>query len=237
LQQHTDNVLRFWEHHSSQIQRYRCTFQRWEYDHQNFHPTKALTYAKGRIMYARPDKGLFEVQEVHQGKREVSGEITYAKQEQTELEKWICDGQAVFQFDFRNQRLVQRALPPEIRGQQIVEGPLPFLFGAKVEQIKSRYWVRINPEKRDKFWLEAVPKHREDAANFAQVDVIIPDDEQFLPEAMILYHRGGTRTTFEFSQRETNWNDPFEKLRVWEREFYNPATPRGWKRFEQPFGQ
>ena len=237
LQKHTDEVLTYWEHHSGKIQRYRSDFQRWEYDKANFHPKDAQTYATGKVMYAQPDKGLFEVTALQQGKQKEDGTIGYEVQQATEFEKWICDGTTVFEFDHRNKQLIERGLPPETQGKQIVEGPLPFLFGAKKAQIEARYWVRINPEKKDVFWLEAVPKQREDAANFRQIDIVIPDNKEFLPKAIILHHRGGTQTTFEFTGQETNWNEAFEKLVIWNRAFFNPATPSGWKRVKEPLSQ
>lgn len=239
LQKHTDDVLAFWEHHSGKIERYRSDFQRWEYDRANFHVKEAQTYATGKIMYAQPDKGLFEVTALQQGQRKEDGTIGYEEQKATEFEKWICDGTTVFEFDHRNKQLIERGLPPEMQGKQIVEGPLPFLFGAKKAQIEARYWVRVNPNppKQGVFWLEAVPKQREDAANFRQIDIVIPDNKEFLPEAIILYHRGGTQTTFQFANRETNWNDLAEKLVIWNRAFFNPATPSGWKRVKEPAAQ
>lgn len=237
LQKHTDNVLNFWEFHSGKIERYRCDFQRWEYDRQNFDQQQFQTYSKGRIKYAKPDKGLFEVTELTQVQKQAGGKFGFDKQQATEFEKWICDGKTVFEFDHRNKQLIERGLPPEMQGKQIVEGPLPFLFGAKKAQIEARYWVRINPEKKNVFWLEAVPKHREDAANFKQIDIVIPDNKEFLPKAIILHHRGGTQTTFEFEKRETNWSQAFEALAIWNRAFFNPATPAGWKRVKQPTQQ
>ncbi|MEO8497944.1 MAG: TIGR03009 domain-containing protein, partial [Planctomycetota bacterium] len=237
LQKHTDEVLKFWEFHSGKIERYRSDFQRWEYDKANFHPVQPQTYSSGKIMYAKPDKGLFEVTALQQGQRQADGEIKFIPQQAAEFEKWICDGSTIFEFDHRNKQLIERGLPPEMQGQQIVEGPLPFLFGAKKAQIEARYWVRINAEKKDVFWLEAVPKQRDDAANFRQIDIVIPDDKEFLPKAIILHHRGGTQTTFEFTSRETNWNETLEKLQVWNRAFFNPATPSGWKRVKEPASQ
>lgn len=239
LKKHTDNVLKFWEFHSSKIERYRSDFERWEYDRQNFHPTEPLTFAKGKVNYAKPDKGLFEVTSLRQGRKTAGGKIEYVDQQNAEFEKWICDGKTLFEFDHRNKQLIERGLPPEMQGEQIVEGPLPFLFGAKKAQIEARYWVRINPKPPVKgvFWLEAVPKRREDAANFKKVEIVIPDEDKFLPKAIILHHRGGTQTTFEFVNRENDWNDTFEKLAVWNRAFFNPATPLGWKRVRQPASQ
>lgn len=233
LQKHTDSVLNFWEFHSGNIDRYRSDFQRWDYDRANFDPVKPVTFATGKIMYAKPDKGLFEVTALQQGRKLEDGTVEYVPQESADFEKWICDGTTIFEFDHRNKQVIERELPPEMQGKAIVEGPLPFLFGAKKAQIEARYWVRINPEKRDVFWLEAVPKLRDDAASFRQIDIVIPDNAEFLPKAIILHHRGGTQTTFEFTNRETNWNEALEKLAIWNRAFFNPATPVGWKRVKE----
>ncbi|MBP88811.1 MAG: hypothetical protein CMJ64_19215 [Planctomycetaceae bacterium] len=237
LQAHTDKVLKFWEFHSDKIQRYRCEFKRWEYD-QVFHAKEPQTVSAGRIMYAKPDKGLFEVTKLHQGRKMPDGTVKYTLQQQADLEKWICDGKTIFQFDHRNKRLNVQPLPPNLQGKQIVEGPLPFFFGAKMAQIKARYWVRVNPEVRDKFWIEAYPKRQEDLANFRRIDVVIPDTKEYLPKAIIMHHPGGSRTTFEFENRDSNWkDDPLKPLRIWEREFYNPKTPKGWQRIDQPLAQ
>lgn len=236
VQKHTDDVLKFWEFHSNKIQRYRCDFKRWEYD-QTFHRERFQTYATGKIMYAKPDKGLFEVVELHQG-RKVGGKVSYTQQKETELDKWICDGKTIFAFDHRNKRLSEQPIPENLQGQQIVEGPLPFFFGAKMQQIKARYWVRVKPEVKDKFWIEAFPKSRKDAANFRRIDVIIPDNDQFLPKAIIMHHVGASRTTFEFDNQSFNWKDhPLNPLKFFDREFFDPKTPAGWTRVKQPLVQ
>ncbi len=60
-QQYLDQLLAYWEHKSSQTNRYRCTFKRWEYD-PVFGPKDTFkTYSEGVIKYSAPDKGLFRV--------------------------------------------------------------------------------------------------------------------------------------------------------------------------------
>ena len=83
-------------------------------------------------------------------------------------EHWVCDGKSIFEFEGRKKQLIQRELPPEMRGKQIVEGPLPFLFRVCAEMIKVRYWIRaiLPPPMKGAVTLEAEPKTREDAANF-----------------------------------------------------------------------
>jgi len=63
-QQQLDQLMQTWEQHSSKIERYRCKFERWEYDpiFGPKDPTKAKTYGQGSLMYSAPDKGLFKVE-------------------------------------------------------------------------------------------------------------------------------------------------------------------------------
>ena len=56
-------------------------------------------------------------------------------------------GQSIFEYKFNDKKLVERPLPPEMRGERIADGPLPFLFGPKADEMKARYWIRvITPE-------------------------------------------------------------------------------------------
>jgi TIGR03009 family protein len=147
-------------------------------------------------------------------------------------EHWVCDGKSIFELDYKNQQVKQRSLPPEMQGQRITDGPLPFLFGAKAQQLKDRFWIRvITPkDRKGEFWLEAVPKTQADAANFAMIHVILAESD-FLPQGMILFHRNQFQTTFAFEKRETNWfqldviNNPFV-----------PRIPFGWKKVVEPLG-
>lgn len=227
-----DDVLRYWEYRSAKVERYRCRFDRCEYD-----PVQGgefpKTWARGVIKYAAPDKGLFQVEEVKQlVPPQKQGESPrYEPLEGVLGEHWICDGKSIFEFDEHKKQLIQRELPPEMQGRHIVEGPLPFMFGAKAETIQQRYWMRVivPPPKKDAYWLEAVPRTRDDAADFKLLHIVIAEKD-YLPEGMILYHRNGAKTTFQFSQREVNWNDLIERLTPFHQEFYEPATPPGWKK-------
>ncbi len=255
-EQYLNQVLAYWEHNSSQIKTYECQFTRWEYD-PVFGPgadprtgiVPAKTIGVGLIKYAEPDKGLFEVAKVYDftPPKELGKEPTYTERNSEGFEKWICDGASIFEFDFPRKRLVERALPPDMRGKAITEGPLPFLFGAKADTIKQRYWVRIITPKdvKGEYWLEAWPKERDDAANFKKVEVIIAE-EDFLPKAIQVYdvnydpRQNPARTAFSFEKRKVNPIDPlkhFDRLKIFHRDFYVPNTPNGWERVVLKFGE
>ena len=246
---HLDEVLKYWEWQASQIQRYRCKFTRWEYDPVVLPRDKdiAASIAQGSIQFAAPDKGLFKVEKLHQIVVQKQGNVTipsikdgrpeYSAPKNPFFEHWICDGKSIFEFDAITQQLKMRRLPAEMQGKQITEGPLPFLFGAKAQTIKQRYWVRVvaPPPKPNHFWLECIPKNREQAADFKAVHIII-DNNEFLPTAMILHETAGGRATYEFSDREKNWLMLPDAIVPFRQQFYEPQLPAGWKRVEEAFG-
>jgi len=234
-QKYLDQLLAYWEHKSSQTNRYRCVFKRWEYD-PVFGPKEgAKTYSEGVIKYSAPDKGLFRVDKLleYRAPRNPGEQPSWeAPQKATNsLNHWICDGTNIYEFDQVKQELVQYTLPPEVRGQAIGKGPLPFLFNAKSDDIKRRFWLRvITPrDTKGEYWLEAVPKTQEDAANFRQIHIII-DEADYLPKAMVLFDPASGRTTFQFSDREVNFSVFAQQLNLFHREFYEPKVPAGWTR-------
>jgi TIGR03009 family protein len=244
-QKFLDQVLQLWEERSSAVERYRSKFKRWEYD-PVFGPKDTFkTFSEGSIKFAAPDKGLFKVEKmVHYTPPAKEGEKPkYVEREGIAGEFWICDGKSVFEHDQQKKQLIQRELPPYMQGRAIADGPLPFLFGAKADAIKERYWIRPLPLPKDvqgEYWLEAFPKTRQDAVNYHKVHVII-DHQDLLPKGLVIFDRNfdpvrnPARTTFVFENRETNWNMVLQQLKFWEQEFYEPKVPYGWKKVVEKY--
>lgn len=243
-QKAVDDVLNYWEQRSKSIQRYRCQFQRWEYDPVFGPPGTFKTFSRGEINYEAPDKGMFKVTEMWDYKASTTPreEPKYVKRDGESAEHWICDGNNIWEHDPKAKRLIQRELPPHLRGKAISDGPLPFLFGADAQKIKDRYWIRRKPvpEGAKEYLLEAIPKTRKDAANFSMVHVVIAQ-EDFLPKGLIIFDRNldprqkPARTTFTFDKRETNWNILLDQLQPWKSKFYEPKVPFGWKKVVEKY--
>lgn len=241
-QKFLDDVLREWERRSKAVERYRCTFKRWEYD-PVFGPRETFkTFSEGLIKYAAPDKGLFKVEKMvdYQPPAKPGEKPSYVPRPGDSGEYWICDGLSVYEHDPKNRQLIQRELPPHMRGTAIADGPLPFLFGAEAEKIKRRYWIRPLPLPtgvQGEYWLEAYPKTRQDAASYQKVQVII-DQADFLPKGLVIFdrnfdpYRNPARTTFTFENREVNWSVAWQ---IFTREFYEPKVPFGWKKVEEKY--
>jgi TIGR03009 family protein len=246
-QQGLDSLMKAWEEHSSQIERYRCNFTRWEFDpiFGPKDPSKCKTVGEGRLLYAAPDKGLFEVISLKVWSppaKEGDKEEWKARPQNQIGEYWICDGKRVFELDARQKKLFERELPPDMQGNAIVDGPLPFLFGAKADKISARYWLRIiTPDDvTGEQWIEASPKNASDARNFKMVHVII-DEKDFLPKAIQVFdpafhpQKRPIRSVYTFEKREYNWAVTPQFLRFWQSEFYEPKTPFGWTKVVEPF--
>lgn len=248
--EYLDKILLYWEQESEKIERYQCKFKRWEYD-PVFGPKPGpdgvdipKSYSEGELHYKKPDKGNFHVKlsKVYVAPKE-GGKATYEKQADEMNEHWVCDGMSVFEFDGRKKQLIERPLPPEMQGKSIADGPLPFLFGAKAETIKQRYWMRvITPEgAKNEYWLEAQPKSRHDAANFKLVQVII-DEADFLPKQLTVFapnydpRTNPAKTSYRFDERKVNWNETLAWLaEPFKRAFDKPVAPFGWtKVVEKP---
>lgn len=258
VQEWLDKVLAFWEERSNKVKTLECKFQKWEYDPAQipgqFNELKALgkinempftKFAAGTIKYGAPDKGLFKVEQLQNivpGQQQQDGKQKYEAQPKENGEHWVTDGKRVFAFDALKKEVMESMLPPEMQGKALADGPLPFMFGARAESIKARYWIRpLQAESKDEYCLEAVPKSRQDAANFKMVQIVL-DHEVYLPIRMQIFEGDWTpanphRTAYRFSDRKENEKNamaailnPFNLPNPWAREFYEVATPPGWKR-------
>lgn len=251
MQTYIEQLLTFWEGTASQVNHYQCAFTRWTFDHEicavrneaNNH-LRAAEISRGMIRYRNPDRGMYEVNEKWSfagPPEQPGGEPKYERRSLTnkeyqEKEKWICDGLAIYEYDFELQRLYEVKLPPEMQGQGLKNSPLPFVFGAKASELLDRYWIRdVTPATvKDQYWLEAWPKRLEDAQTYSKLEIML-SREPFLPVAIHMYAANydekthPSKVAFEFSDRQINGTlagllDPF---------FIRPDTPWGWERIER----
>lgn len=257
VQEWLDRVLIEWERTSEKVHYYECTFQKWQFD-PVFGPTDRKTpryFSKGEIKYQFPDKGLFRDVSVWEKvaappadakpkAKPKPGEPPPGWIDALEIagEHWVCDGKSVYQYHSDRKELIQTILPEEMQGKSIIDGPLPFLFGAKAAVLKQRYWIRPlqPPEGVDhEYWLEAVPRSRQDAQNFQKVQVVLAK-EDFFPSKLSVFppnynaKTNPARQDYTFAERKAILKgDPratLDQLTRWRRQFYEPKLPGGWKK-------
>jgi len=243
--QYRDQVLDYWEQSSDKIKKYSCEFRRYEFDtdkvnHRNpkSNQLSAASIGVGELFFAAPQNGRYEVNEIWRFAAPPKNENEQAdyQLQNKELfrEKWIFDGNTIYEFDFSSKRLNETKLPPEMQGANgLANSPIPFLFGAKRAEILNRYWVRVVTPKgtQGEYWLEAYPKKADDAQNYKKIEIVIAEAD-FLPKAMHMYgpqydpKKGNFASVqFEFDNRKAN--------AIGLQNFFNrPQKPMGWERVQ-----
>jgi TIGR03009 family protein len=223
-QDYVNRVLAAWEKYSDNIKTFEAEFTLRTYGDpfQNTQRDPKTGQQQpvprlGTLKYEKPDKGYFEV----------AGDRP---------KKWICDGTSLYEYSFVKKELVQHVLPPEERGQAILNGPLPFIFGAKAATLKQRYWIRALPSpSRDQIWLQAFPKYGIDASNFCRAEMIVSAKDMHPIGIQMLQPNRKTQESYAFSNIVVNKKKSFVDNLVGRNGPFYPELPRGWtKLVKQP---
>lgn len=219
-------VLKKWEEHNATVKTFSCKFTMWEYNNQlrlNPQAPAGPAVHEGRLSYAAPDKGMYQVDPDQQGQ---GGE------------HWICDGKSVYEVRHApEKKIIERPLPANLQGKAIADAPLPFVFGSSAEKMQRRFWMRVlTPQnnftpiklKKGQVLLEAKPKTQQDAANFQLVQIIFNEEDmtpyainEFLPNHT---PKNEQRLTYVFEAPSVN--NPFEAIKNF---FVNPKRKFGYK--------
>jgi len=222
-----ERLLAAWEARSSAVTTWSCSFHKWEYNTWSPADTKGEQLAwsenMGELKYASPDKGLFRIKESKQWNAQTR---RYEQRTDQPGEHWVSSGTSIYEFRHAERQLRETKLPPEMRGRAISDGPLPFVFGAKAETLKTRYFMRIitPPGVADQVWLEAIPRWQGDAANFSKVELIL-QSRDLMPFAMQIYKPGGQdRDVYQFDSKTSLIDKGLDLIR----DFSKPSTPLGY---------
>lgn len=249
-QQYIEQLLAYWEGTSAQVSHYQCKFTRWQFDPELCSYRKpdtnhlvAAMISFGSIRFSSPGKGMYEVDEKFSfasppdqpGEDPKYERRALTNPEFPEKEKWICDGLAIYEYDYETKRLYETKLPPEAQGEGLKNSPLPFVFGAKATELLDRYWIRdVTPgNAQDQYWLEAWPKRLSDAQTYSKIEIMLSRDP-FLPYAIHMYapnydaKTNPSKMSFEFRERQINGT----LAGLLDHFFIRPSTPPFWQRVE-----
>jgi TIGR03009 family protein len=232
-----------WERTSANVQTFSSEFERWEYN-TVWGPGKDVPLIKstGNLSFSKPDKGSFKIEKINRWTKNNPTDAApnapgdWIHQPDEVGEHWVCDGKAVYEYNHRDKQLEVLTIPPEMRGQGIVDGPLPFLFGAKANELMARYWIRTEQSGPAEIWLKAYPRRMSDAANYKSVDVML-DRKSMQPKAIrVELPSGEEQHLYMFTNPKVNEKN----LGTWFTGLFSaPRTPLGWKRVmadEMPAG-
>lgn len=210
-------VLENWEKESSKILWLSGDHERIQYDNTFFVESRS----SGRFVYEAPDKGRYEFEGAKISKDDVSKKQGPDKKpyklQAGPSERWICTGKEVIKINDVDKTFDVVEIPEDQRGEKIMEGPLPFLFGMKAEQAKKRYQLQLlNKPDDSRIWIYVVPRFDQDKRNYREATIIL-DPKSFHPIAVrMIDPRGAEETVHKFKNvRDTKpifnlGSDPFK---------------------------
>jgi TIGR03009 family protein len=225
-----EKVLKDWEQHTSQFKTMTLEFSRFTYN-QVF---EVETRAEGSVAYAAPDKGNYvirgaKIEKGDKSKKKNKNGVPY-ELKSDDPERWVCNGKEVTRIDEKAKPPTYEkvAIPPEAQGQNIIDGPLPFLFGMKAERAKRRYRdIKLLKNDENEIWLQVRSLEEQDAKAW-DTAVIIIDATKYVPKAVKLKDITGKETVHVFKNVVLN-----QKKGIFDKDPFNPNL-RAYKQIIQP---
>jgi TIGR03009 family protein len=181
------------------------------------------SWAEGRFYVETPDKGRIDVQP-YSGKMPGKAlprtapngrTVALSIQPDSKHDRWICDGKEIKVIDDDHKTYDAVKIPPNQRGENIMDGPLPFLLGMPPAKAKARYRFKLLAQNERAYKIEVEPKWKQDAVDWSQAWLIL-DRETCLPAEVHLTNAARTsETVYIFKKLQINqirilfWTDPF----------------------------
>ncbi|MEO2018229.1 MAG: hypothetical protein ABGZ53_28080 [Fuerstiella sp.] len=198
-------LLDAWAKRSGEITKLEGKHERHVYDD----TFKIEKVSNGKFWYEAPDKGRIDVFPIDIraamiAARNKPGARVERKDDGTpydlksdDAQRWLCDGIKIFDIDDPKKTARVVHLPPDLRGQNIMNSPLPFLFGLPPEKAVQRFHMELLHDYRpehDVVKLSAKPKLRQDADNWKEAQIFL-NTKTYLPDAVKLLDPAGTKQT------------------------------------------
>jgi len=176
--------------------------------------------ARGVFYFEAPDKGRLDILSVKipkgtvsrvklaarkdpRTKQTVAGRSVVLAVASDKDQKWVCDGTQILEMNDVDRTVASHPIPEQYRGRNIMDGPLPFLFGMPVEKAVRRYQMDLLGASEKEVWLRAWPKWRQDAANYREATVIL-DATTYLPSHVRLTAPDNSQTIYSFARLKVN---------------------------------
>ncbi|WP_166830389.1 PASTA domain-containing protein [Thalassoroseus pseudoceratinae] len=198
-----DQLLSDWARESAKVTKLKGEHHRFVYDK----VFKVEKRSKGVFYYEAPSKGRIDIKPVDvegQTARRAGPDGQPFQLKADRAERWICDGERIWQIDEVKKQMDVFPIPPQNQGRNIMDGPMPFLFGMPKEKAKARYRLKLVAENQQFATIEALPKWQIDAQNWQKAQIIL-DKKIFLPKAVQLVDPAGNlETVYTFDDMSVN---------------------------------
>jgi len=182
---------------------------------------------KGRAYFQAPNLACIHTQKVEDKKA-------------VDQERIVCSGKDVYQYNFETRQIFVFPLDKDQRKKALEEGPLPFLFNMKADEVKQRYQMQLLNQDERAYLIGVLPRLKEDRAVFSQAFLQL-NKKNFLPDRLLLVSPNGKDTQdYVFSGVSANQKvDPnlFRGVKVagW-KEIYNPTPEQMQKAVDDARG-
>lgn len=165
--------------------------------------------SEGMFFYVAPDRGRFDMKGIPVKPGEKSTIVNPETQQPYSLasgtdQGWICTGKNILILNVESKEYEVHEIPEQMRGENIVQSPLPFLFGMKAADAKRRFSLRLVRETEAIYVIEAIPLTQMDSQNYQRA-LIALDRETFVPHGVQLLDPAGTlQTKYLFQDIKVN---------------------------------
>ena len=201
-----DSLLKKWEVESAKIKTLHGNQTRTEVN-RVFEVEKVTS---GPFFLETPDKGRIDMMAVKKingnvGARKNAEGVPF-KRESGSSEKWICTGTAIWMLNEDDKTYQKEEIPEDQRGKNIVNSPLPFLFGMKADDAKKRFNMTLKAETKETATLLVEPKLSKDQQNYKIAQIKL-NKKTFLPDKVQLLDQTGLEIIYEFEKVVINDGD------------------------------
>ncbi|MEL7267114.1 MAG: TIGR03009 domain-containing protein, partial [Planctomycetota bacterium] len=237
-QQYLQSILAQWESKSQETKTMTCNFQRFYYKPIQAKGSKngVWSVATGEIRYAAPDNGYFFVKDmVFFSGVEAGGKPKYAANPNDVGEYWVCTGDTLKSFDRVKKVCKVLQVPPQLRGQNIFESPLPFVFNLDAQRMQQRYWIQPLPPPANNpnvIMVKAYPKRQADRGMYKWVQFAV-DKRTFNPLELILadpnYDEKTAPNVQLYKFTDFKRNALLDKFAQWRNQFIQIMPPKDWQ--------
>ena len=226
-QRELDEFLARWERISANISRYDVEFDMFEYDPTipGAVPNQPQRRSFGYFKYiANPRRFLYVIE----GEYNKDGKKTKwdDKNPHINAEKIIIDEKTVSKFDYNAKTVHQVLVPPEMIGKGIADSPLPLIFGARADELKRRFSMKIVAGQNGMLQLNARPLLIEDQGEFKELEIFLAQD---LRARGLRQWDVNDKTHKTFVLTSVKINDKLGNIVGDIATIFRPSVPFGWK--------
>ena len=226
-QRELDEFLARWERYSANIRQYEVDFNLFDYDPTipGAQPNVPYRISFGNFKYnASPMRYLMVVEGEWRDNKPIKRDGD--KNPHIAADKILIDDKTVYKYDYNAKTVHQIHVPPEMIGQGIADSPLPLIFGAKADELKRRFSMKVEHRPDGMTVLYARPMLIEDQQEFKELEVMLERDLRARGLKQYDINNTGWKV---YELRATKINPIISNLIEHVRNLFTPDTPRGWK--------